>query len=110
MLQRRIGDSFGRRAFLAGGLAGVVVATAVRRRPEFIVVEERHGQAFYVRAANVRWFSEGDDGCVRMCTSPDGCALDPNVKDKWVACGADARRAVRALSSEDLLHDRTAAE
>ena len=101
-------DSFGRRAFLAGGLAGVVVATAVRRRPQFIVVEERYGQTFHVRAANVRWFSEGEDGCVRMCTSPEGCALDPRVQDKWVACGQDAHRVMHALSGEDLLHDRPA--
>jgi hypothetical protein len=109
-MTRRV-DSFGRRAFLAGGLAGFVVATAVRRRPAFIMVEERHGQAFHVRASNVRWFSVGDDdGCVRLCTSPDGCALDPRVRDKWVACGPDAHRAVRALSGEDLLHDRAATE
>lgn len=105
MMQRRIGDSFGRRAFLAGGLAGVMVTVAALRHPQFITVHDG-AVTHFVRAANVRWFSEGDDGCVRMCTSPDGCALDPGVQDKWVACGADAREALRALSGEDLLHDR----
>lgn len=91
-------DLCGRRAFMTGGLTGIMVATVVRRRPVFIKVEERYGQTFYVRADTVRWFSEGADGCVRMCTSLDGCALDPSVQDKWVACCDDAHRASWALS------------